>query len=81
MYPLPQIIIEETKIEEVPNPKYPSPEKRKMYQTLLDIIPSGQTLQMQERDSNLEILLVYSLGILVVFTGSGLVLFNKKELK
>jgi len=71
----------ETKIEEVPNPKYPSPEKRKMYQTLLDIIPSGQTLQMQERDSNLEILLVYSLGILVVFTGSGLVLFNKKELK
>lgn len=52
-----------------------------MYQTLLDIIPSGQTLQMQERDSNLEILLVYSLGILVIFTGSGLVLFKKKELK
>lgn len=71
----------ETKIEEVPNPKYPSPEKRKMYQTLLDIIPSGQTLQMQERDSNLEILLVYSLGILVIFTGSGLILFKKKELK
>lgn len=71
----------ETKIEEVPNPKYPSPEKRKMYQTLLDIIPAGQTLQMQERNSNLEILLVYSLGVIVIFTGSGLVLFKKKELK
>ena len=31
--------------------------------------------------SNLKILPIYSLGIIVVFTGAGLVLFKKKELK
>ena len=71
----------ETQFKEEYNPKYPSPEKRKVYETLIDIIPSGQTLQIPERESNLGILLVYSIGIIVVFTGSGLLLFKKKELK
>lgn len=71
----------ETQYKEEYNPKYPSPEKRKVYETLLDIIPAGQTVQIQERNSNLEILLGYSLGIIVVFTSSGLMLFKKKELK
>ena len=52
-----------------------------MFETLIDVIPSGQALQIPERNSNLEILLVYSLGIVIVFTGSGLLLFKKKELK
>lgn len=71
----------ETQYKEEYNPKYPSPEKRKVYETLLDIIPAGQTIQIQERNSNLEILLGYSLVIIVVFAGSGLILFKKKELK
>lgn len=71
----------ETQFKEEYNPKYPSPEKRKVYETLLDIIPAGQTVQIQERNSNLEILLGYSLAIIVIFTGSGLVLFKKKDLK
>lgn len=71
----------ENQFKEEYNPKYPSPEKRKVFETLIDVIPSGQALQIPERNSNLEILLVYSLGIVIVFTGSGLLLFKKKELK
>lgn len=71
----------ETKFKEEYNPKYPSKEKRKVYETLLDIIPAGQTIQIQKRNSNLEILLGYSLTIIVVITSSGFILFKKKELK
>lgn len=72
----------ETKIKEVPNPKYPSEEKRKVYQTLLDVNPAGQMFQLVGKTvTNLNILPIYSLGIIVVFTGTGLVLFKKKELK
>lgn len=65
-----------------PNPKYPSKTKRKVYQTLLDINPAGQMIQIVGRTvPNLKVLPIYSLGIIVVFTGAGLVLFKKKELK
>ena len=72
----------ETKIEEIPNPKYPSEPKKKVFQTLLDINPSGQMFQIAGRtDPNLKVLPLYSLGIVVIFTGVGLMIFNKKELK
>ena len=65
-----------------PNPKYPSELKRKVYQTLLDINPAGQMFKLAGRFApNLKILPLYSAGILLVFTGTGLVLFKKKELK
>lgn len=70
----------ETKFKEEYNPKYPSPAKRKVYQTLLDIDPAGQSIQIQERVSNLETLIGYSIGIVVIFTGAGVVLFKKKEI-
>lgn len=76
------IVDGETKIEEVPNPKYPSEKQKKLYRTMLDINPAGQMLQLAGRVvPNLSILPLYSLGIIVVFTGTGLVLFKKKELK
>ncbi len=72
----------EMKFEEIKNPKYPSESKKKVYQTLLDINPAGQMFQLAGRSSpNLKVLPLYSLGIIVVFTGAGLVLFKKKELK
>lgn len=72
----------EMKFEEVKNPKYPSESKKKVCQTLLDINPAGQMFQLAGRSApNLKVLPIYSLGILVVFTGAGLILFNKKELK
>lgn len=72
----------ETKIEAVPNPKYPSDSKKKVCQTLLDINPAGQMFQIAGRSgANLKVLPLYSLGLIVIFTSSGLVLFKKKELK
>ncbi len=65
-----------------PNPKYPSEEERKVYQMLADINPAGQMFQIAGRATpNLKILPLYSLGIIIVFSGIGIVLFNKKELK
>ncbi len=72
----------ETKFEEVPNPKYPSEEKKKVCQVLLDINPAGQMFQIAGRTvPNLKVLPIYSLGVLIISTGVGLILFKKKELK
>lgn len=76
------IVNGETKIKEVPNPRYLSEEKREIYQIMVDINPAGQMFQIAGRTvQNLKILPIYSLGITIVFTGLGLVLFKKKELK
>lgn len=72
----------EMKFEEVPNPKYPSEEKRKVCQTLLDINPAGQMFQFVGRAvPNLKVLPLYSLGEFIVFAGTGILLFKKKDLK
>lgn len=72
----------EMKFEEVPNPKYPSEEKKKVCQTLADIIPAGQMFQLAGRTApDLKILPLYSLGEFIVFAGAGVLLFKKKELK
>lgn len=67
---------------EVPNPHYPNEMQRKIYQTLLDINPAGQMFQIAGKAAlNFKILPIYSLGIIIVFTGLGLVIFQKKELR
>lgn len=72
----------EMKFEEVPNPRYPSEEKKKVCQTLVDIIPAGQMFELAGRVTpNLKVLPLYSLGEFIVFTGVGILLFKKKELK
>lgn len=72
----------ETKIVEVPNPKYPSEKKIKVCQTLLDINPTGQMFQIADNSiSNIKKLPLYSLGIILIFTTSGIMVFKKKELK
>ena len=64
------------------NNYYLNGEKRKAFQLSIDIIPTGQMFQIAGRTAeNLKMFPVYSLGIIVVFTGTGLILFNKKELK
>ena len=72
----------QTKIEEAPNPKYPSEEKKKICKTLLDCNPAGQMFQIAGRAApNLSILPLYSMGVIIMFTSTGLILFSKKELK
>lgn len=69
-------------MKQAPNPKYPSEAKKKVCQILLDINPAGQGFQIADGSiANVKILPLYSLGIIIVFTGAGLVLFKKKELK
>lgn len=67
---------------EEPNPKYPTEKEMKIYQTIVDILPTGQAFQIAGRNNtNFNILPVYSLVNFIVFTGAGLAIFNKKELK
>ncbi len=72
----------EMQFQKEKNPRYPSEDERKVHQILIDINPAGQMFQIAGRVApNLKVLPLYSLGIIVIFTGAGLVLFNKKELK
>jgi ABC-2 type transport system permease protein len=67
--------------EEVPNPHYPSDAKRQFYQTIVDIIPMGQAFSLGARlPTNIYMLPIYSLALIVVFNGTGIYLFNKKDL-
>lgn len=64
------------------NPRFPSDNERKISKTILDLTPSGQSLEIVSGiDTNLFILPLYSLGIIFIFTSSGLILFRKKQLK
>lgn len=73
---------ESEKIEYVKekNPKYPSEIKRKICNTLMNIIPQAQVLKI-ERSGNKDrkMIPIYSLSTSVVLTGIGIVLFKKKE--
>lgn len=72
----------EMKFEMVKNPKYPTEEEKKVHQTLLDINPAGQMYQIAGWTAvNLEKLPIYSLGIIVIFSTSGILLFRKKQLQ
>lgn len=68
--------------ETVKNPYYLTGTKRKLVELSVDILPAGQAYQIAGRTTpNLKVLPLYSLGVLVIFTGIGILLFKKKELK
>lgn len=68
--------------EKIKNPKYPSEMEKEIYQAFLNLNPAGQMFQLAGRTApDLKVLPVYSLGIFLVFTASGIVLFHKKDLK
>lgn len=67
---------------EEPNPKYLEGEKRELVQNLYDIIPGGQVIQCLSLQAlNIERLPIYSLIIVSLTTGAGVILFKKKELR
>lgn len=68
--------------EETKNPNYLEGTKRQVYQILYDALPACQFVQIQwENADRIPIMAAYSLGIIAVFTGGGLLLFRKKNLK
>ena len=67
---------------EEPNPKYLKGTKREIIQSLYDINPGGQAIQCANMTAvNPLRLPLYSLGIIVLATGAGAVLFQKRDLK
>lgn len=63
------------------NPNYPSARTRKICQTLMDIIPQSQSIEVAtNKVVNKKALPIYSFLTIVLFTGSGCFLFKRKEL-
>ena len=68
--------------EPVPNPRYLQPGPRKVYEFFWDLLPTGQSTQYSIGDTAHPVrLLLCSLGLTALFTGGGIALFRKKDLK
>ena len=71
-----------TNSETVPNPYYLTPGQRTITQFVLDLIPTGQSMQLSGMSApHLWQMAVYSLGIVLVTNISGIFFFRKKDLK
>lgn len=71
----------EMEFKEEKNPKYLTPEQREVYQNIVNAIPSGQAFMVAGGyEIDFRILPLYSLADVIIFTGIGLYVFNKKEL-
>lgn len=67
---------------ESPNPHYLSGTKREIYQFIYDFQPMGQSLQLTTLEmTNLNRLPLYSIAIILLTTGGGLIFFRKKDIK
>lgn len=68
--------------EAQPNPSYVSGTKRNVYEALMDILPTGQSLQYASMSAvHLWQLPAYSVLITIVTTGAGIIVFRKKDIK
>lgn len=69
-------------LESIPNPQYLRGTERVIYQTALDILPTGQGLQYSLMEAfHLWQMPVYSVGIILLSTGAGIAIFRKKDIK
>ncbi len=79
-----ELVMTETgqKHEELPNPKYLDDKERNIVQFFYDFIPGGQGIQCMSLDAvNIEWLPLYSLIIVFLTTGAGVIFYKKKDLK
>lgn len=68
--------------EYIKNPSYLSGTKRKIYECLNNIIPVSQFYQIaMENSDNINIMVLYSVIIIVLANGAGIILFRRKNLK
>lgn len=74
------LINEQIVYEEVPNPMYPSKKMRAIYQMILNVIPEGQAICLNDSEDGYTYYSLYSLGIILIVTSLGIYLFNKKEI-
>lgn len=65
-----------------PNPRYVGGAKRAALETIYDLLPTGQSLQyMHVEAAHPERLALYSLSVIVLSTGTGILLFRRKDLR
>lgn len=63
------------------NPRYLTEEKRNLYENILNFIPQGQAILVAGRaDTDFVKLPLYALSEMIIITGIGMYLVNKKEL-
>lgn len=68
--------------EEVPNPVYLSGTARETCEFINDLLPTGQAVQFTNMEAeNIPLLCSYSVVITAVATGSGTLLFTKKDIR
>lgn len=68
--------------EELPNPKYLEDKERNAVQFFYDFVPGGQVIQCMSLEAvNIERLPIYSLIIVILTTGAGVIFYKKKDLK
>jgi ABC-type transport system involved in multi-copper enzyme maturation permease subunit len=72
--------------EEVLNPSYITGTKRKVYQLVADVLPTGQVLQLSLLSSqfetiNYKIFPLYSIIEIIIINTTGIYLFKRKDLK
>ncbi|MDE6790075.1 MAG: ABC transporter permease [Ruminococcus sp.] len=68
--------------ENVKNPRYLSGTKREIYEFLNKFLPINQFYQVAvENDENINIMALYSVIIIILANGAGVVLFRRKDLK
>ncbi|MDE6233819.1 MAG: ABC transporter permease [Lachnospiraceae bacterium] len=73
---------ETIKVEKEKNPKYLTGTKRKVFEFLNNFLPVSQLYQIVINSSdNLHLIVIYDFVIIIVTTGIGTVVFNKKNLK
>lgn len=69
-------------LETVKNVNYLTGTKREIYQMILNILPSGQSLQLvQQGGETAGKMILYSLGITAVTSTIGVTLFRRKDIK
>ena len=67
--------------KDMPNPIYIKGTEREIYEFLFDFIPTAQALQIFRMDERNWRLPLYSLFIVIVTTGAGVICFRRKDLK
>ncbi len=73
---------EVTMMEKVKNPQYLTGGKRRAYEFLNDFIPVSQLYQiMEHKTDRLNVIVFYDLILVIATTGTGMVIFKRKNLK
>lgn len=77
-------IADEQNSEWVSNPKYIKGTERRIYETIFDVLPGGQSIQLSgmiKEGGRHTVMLLASLGWFIISSSCGVVIFRKKDLK